>query len=187
MAGLATHLLRIAGWRVVGVPPDIPRCVLVFFPHTSNWDFPLLLLARSALGIRASYLGKHTLFRAPYGWFFRWLGGIPVERGEPQHLVSAIAEEFRRRSRLWLAMAPEGTRAKTDHWKSGFYRIALAAQVPVLLTFIDAGRKECGLCGLVALSGDEEQDLAAIRACYAGKRGIYPELAGDIRFRTSEH
>jgi 1-acyl-sn-glycerol-3-phosphate acyltransferase len=168
---------------VVGTPPEVPRCIVVFFPHTSNWDFPLLLLARSALGLRASYLGKHTLFRPPFGWIFRLLGGIPVHRQEAHHMVGEIAEEFRTRSRLWLAMAPEGTRAKTDHWKSGFYRIALAAQVPVLLSFIDASRKECGLGPLVYLSADVDRDLEVIRAFYGDKHGIYPELAGDVRFK----
>jgi 1-acyl-sn-glycerol-3-phosphate acyltransferase len=157
--------------------------VVVFAPHTSNWDFPLLLLARSALELRSSYLGKHTLFRPPFGWLFRALGGIPVNRSDAHHLVEQIANEFRTRDRLWLAMAPEGTRTKTDHWKSGFYRIALAARVPVLLSYIDASRKECGVGPLLELSGDSERDLALIREFYADKRGIHPELAGDVRFQ----
>jgi len=179
--------LKSAGWRVVGSPPDVARCVVVFAPHTSNWDFPLLLLARSALDLRASYLGKHTLFRPPFGWLFRRLGGIPVNREEAHHMVDQIAEEFRRRDHLWLAMAPEGTRAKTDHWKSGFYRIALAARVPILPCFVDASRKECGVGELFYPTGDVEQDLAALRAFYADRRGIYPELAGEIRFKGAEH
>ena len=186
MAAWARWVLRCAGWRVVGTAPKIPRCVLVFAPHTSNWDFPLLLLARSALGLRASYLGKHTLFRPPFGWVFRLLGGIPVERGESHHLVSQIAAEFEARPHLWLAMAPEGTRKKTDHWKSGFYRIALAAGVPVVLAYIDASQKECGLGVPFELSGDVDRDLDRIREFYAGKRGTYPELAGDIRLKGEE-
>jgi 1-acyl-sn-glycerol-3-phosphate acyltransferase len=160
--------------------------VIVFAPHTSNWDFPLLLLARDALGLRASYLGKHTLFRPPFGWIFRALGGIPVHRGEAHHLVDQIAHEFQARDHLWLAMAPEGTRQRTDHWKSGFYRIALAAKVPVLLTFIDAERKQCGVGPLLELSGDVERDLSLIREFYADKRGIHPEQAGEIRFKSAE-
>lgn len=187
MAAWARWVLRCAGWRVVGTPPTVPRCVVVFAPHTSNWDFPLLLLARSALGLRASYLGKHTLFRPPFGWVFRLLGGIPVERHEAHHLVNQIASEFKTRPRLWLAMAPEGTRKKTDHWKSGFYRIALAAQVPVLLSYIDASRRECGLGPMVELSGDVNHDLIVFRDFYADKRGIHPALEGDIRFKTAEH
>ena len=91
MAAWAHFVLKCVGWRVVGARPEIPRCVVLFVPHTSNWDFPLLLLARSALGLRASYLGKPTLFRPPFGWLLRLLGGIPVERGEHHHLVSQIA------------------------------------------------------------------------------------------------
>jgi 1-acyl-sn-glycerol-3-phosphate acyltransferase len=187
MASWARWLLNCAGWRVVGTPPAVPRCVIVFAPHTSNWDFPLLLLARSALGLRASYMGKHTLFRPPFGWLFRRLGGIPVRRDEAHHLVSQITAEFRARDHLWLAMAPEGTRAKTDHWKSGFYRIALAAAVPVLLSFIDASRKECGVGQLFYPTGDVERDLEVIRAFYADKRGVYPQLAGEVRFKSAEH
>lgn len=181
---LARALLRLFGWRLVGEAPNISHCVVIFAPHTSNWDFPLLLLVRFAVGGPVHYLGKHTLFRPPFGWFFRLTGGIPVVRHERRQLVKKATRLFRERSALWLALSPEGTRDKTDHWKSGFYRIALAARVPVLLTFVDAAKKECGLGGLVELTGDVERDLAPIRAFYATKRGIYPEQASTIRFKA---
>lgn len=178
----AVWALQVGGWRFVGEAPDVPSCLVVFAPHTSNWDFVLLVLVRAASGKRVSYLAKHTLFRPPFGWLFRALGGIPVERDERHHLVDRIAEAFERPGGLWLAMAPEGTRKKTNHWKSGFYYIALKAKIPLLLTFVDAGRKECGLGELVWLTGDVERDLAQIRAFYADKRGIFPEQASDVRF-----
>jgi 1-acyl-sn-glycerol-3-phosphate acyltransferase len=182
MRWLARSLLGAFGWRLVGEPPDAPRCVVIFAPHTSNWDFPLLLLLRGAAGRRVSYLAKHTLFRFPFGWFFRASGALPVERSEHHDLVDKLARSFRELPELWLAMSPEGTRARTDHWKSGFYYIALEARVPVLLAFIDARRRECGLGALIELTGDVTHDLARIAAFYADKQGIVPERASEIRF-----
>lgn len=179
---LARTLLRLTGWSVVGEAPTLARCVVIFAPHTSTWDFPLLILVKYAFGGPIHYLGKHTLFRPPFGWLFRATGGIPVVRHERRHFVDEAVRLFEERPSLWLAISPEGTRRKTDHWKSGFYRIALAAKVPVLLAFVDAAKKECGVGELVELSGDVERDLALVRAFYADKRGIVPELASTIRF-----
>jgi 1-acyl-sn-glycerol-3-phosphate acyltransferase len=181
---LARALLFVAGWRLVGRAPDVPRAVVIFAPHTSNWDFPIMILVKLAFGKPVHYLGKHTLFRPPFGWFFRATGGIPVVRHERRHFVKKAAEHFAERDELWLAVAPEGTRRRTDHWKSGFYRIALAAGVPVALAFLDASRKECGLGPLVELSGNPDEDLATFRAFYADKRGIHPERESAIRFKA---
>jgi 1-acyl-sn-glycerol-3-phosphate acyltransferase len=180
--GFPSAVLRLAGWQLVGRAPDVSHCVIVFAPHTSNWDFPIMLLVKFAFRHRVHYLGKHTLFRFPVAWFFRATGGIPVERSERHHLVTTMTRAFAERPELWLAIAPEGTRARRDHWKSGFYHIALAAKVPVLLAFLDASRKQCGIGDLIDLSGDEEEDLARIRAFYADKRGIRPQDESDIRF-----
>ena len=182
MKAIARAVLFVFGWRLVGRAPSVARCVVIFAPHTSNWDFPLLLLVRSAFGRKVHYLGKHTLFRPPFGWLFRLSGGIPVVRHEHHHVVDQAVRMFHEREQLWLAISPEGTRRKTDHWKSGFYRIALAAQVPVLPAFLDSERRECGLGALVTLSGDAEQDLARLRSFYLQKRGIHPEQASEIRF-----
>jgi 1-acyl-sn-glycerol-3-phosphate acyltransferase len=179
---LVRRLLGVFGWQLVGEPPAVMRCVIVFAPHTSNWDFPLLLLVRIALGRHVRYLAKHTLLRFPFGWFFRWTGAIPVQRREQNQLVSELCLAFERSAELWLALSPEGTRKKTDHWKSGFYHLALQARVPVLLAFVDASRKRCGVGPLLELSGDPERDVQAIRAFYADKRGIVPSAASDIRW-----
>ncbi len=183
-SGIAKLLLRLAGWRLTGVAPDVPRCLVIFAPHTSNWDFLVLLLVRAGFHRRVSYLGKHTLFRPPFGWLFRALGGIPVQRSEHHHLVKTIAQEFVKRERLWLCMAPEGTRQKTDYWRSGFYYIALEAKVPVLFAFLDAEKRECGLGDLLYLSGDVDADLETIRRFYADKRGFYPEQESRIAFQA---
>ncbi len=179
----ARALLRLLGWRVdVRLPPG-PKAVLVVYPHTSNWDFVIGILARFAIGVRVDFVGKDTLFRWPLGPVLRRLGGIPVNRREPTGLVGRLAEEMARRDRMWLAFAPEGTRAWTDHWKAGFYRLAVAAGAPVGLAFIDWGAREVGLSEYLVPTGDEARDLERIRAAYAGKRGKRPAQASEIRFR----
>jgi 1-acyl-sn-glycerol-3-phosphate acyltransferase len=185
-SGFAKALLKLAGWRLTGLAPEVPRCLVIFAPHTSNWDFVILLLVRAAFHRRVSFLAKHTLFRPPFGWLFRALDGIPVQRSEQRHMVQVIASEFTTRERLWLCMAPEGTRKKTDHWRSGFYYIALEAEVPIVCAFVDSKTRECGLGALIELSGDVDRDLAAIRAFYADKRGLYPDQASDIEFQRRD-
>jgi 1-acyl-sn-glycerol-3-phosphate acyltransferase len=179
---LSRAILGLFGWRVVFVPPPVPKAVVIVYPHTSNWDFPIGVLARSVIAIPIGFIGKDTLFRPPFGGFFRWLGGIPVNRRESTGLVATLTGYFDRADSLYLAIAPEGTRSKVDHWKSGFYRLALAANVPLGLAFIDYSRREIGIEVWLDLCGREEEDLARIRAGYAGKRGRRPEKEGDIRF-----
>lgn len=182
---VARWCLRVCGWRLVGTAPDVPRCVIIFAPHTSNWDFPLLLAVRFAFNRRVTYLAKSTLFRFPIARLLRATGALAVERSERHALVEQLVSELGRRDELWLAMSPEGTRAWTDHWKSGFYHIAREARVPLLLAFIDARARECGLGELLELSGDVERDMELLRAFYSGKQGIVPERAGDIRLRPA--
>lgn len=184
MRSVAALVLRLFGWRLVGEPPAVPRCLVIFAPHTSNWDFPILLLVKLGSGRPVYYLGKHSLFRPPFGWLFRFSGGIPVERGKPNRRVERIVRLFRERSDFWLAISPEGTRARTDHWKSGFYRIAIGAQVPLLLVFIDSATRQCGIGKLLELTGEPELDLARIAEFYRDKRGIEPANASEIRFRA---
>ena len=179
----ARALLRWCGWRLVGEAPSVAHCVIVFAPHTSSWDFPLLLAVREAFGRPVAYLAKHTLFWFPLGGMLRGTGAIPVDRTERQALVSRLAQAFRERESLWLALSPEGTRDRTDHWKSGFYHVAREAGVPLLPAFIDAGRRECGLGGLIELTGDKDADMERLRAFYSGKRGIVPSRESEIRLR----
>jgi 1-acyl-sn-glycerol-3-phosphate acyltransferase len=176
-------LLRLAGWRIELVWPPVPKALVIVYPHTSNWDFIVGILARAAIAIPIGFVGKDSLFRPPFGGLFRRLGGIPVNRRISTGFVDGLVEAFARADRLYLAIAPEGTRAKVDHWKSGFYHVARSAGVPVGLAFIDYARREVGIGHWLTLSGDEAADLARIRACYAGKRGKKPEKEGDIRFR----
>jgi 1-acyl-sn-glycerol-3-phosphate acyltransferase len=178
---IARALLALLGWRTQVVLPPGPRCVIVFYPHTSNWDFVFGYLTKLAWGFPAHFLGKHTLFRGPFGPLLRRMGGIPVDRSARSGIISQLVEEFSRRPRLWLALAPEGTRARTDHWKSGFYRLALDAGVPLGLAYADYRERVFALTTYLTLTGDPEQDVARLRAFYAGKVGKHPEQASDIR------
>ena len=178
---LATRMLALLGWRVDVVAPPGPKGIIIVYPHTSNWDFPIGYLTKMAMGLPIAFVGKDTLFRWPVGGLLRRMGGIPVNRRERTGLIGQMVEEFRKRDWMWLAIAPEGTRSHVAHWKSGFYRLALEAGVPVGLAFIDYGKREVGLRDYVRMTGDREADMQRIRAAYAGKVGLLPERAGEIR------
>lgn len=178
--------LRLLGWTVDAELPPQPRGVVVVYPHTSNWDFVVGYLAKVAAGLPLQWIGKDSLFRWPFGGLLRRMGGIPVRRGARAGFIAELAQEFAARDRLWIAIAPEGTRAYTDHWKSGFYHLALAARVPIGLAAIDWGRKRIELRRTLELSGDPEVDLQALRAFYHGVRGLRPERASAIRFAAPD-
>jgi 1-acyl-sn-glycerol-3-phosphate acyltransferase len=178
---LARLALRLIGWTCPDLPQRPDRAVVIGYPHTSNWDFPIGLLGMAALGLNARWAGKDNLFRGPAAPLMRWLGGISVNRRERTGFVERIAAELRRQDRFILAIAPEGTRSLMPGWKSGFYRIARAADVPVLVAKIDYAHREVGLLATIALSGDEAADMALIAACYRDCKGRRPELASPIR------
>ncbi len=175
-------LLRLLGWKLVGQLPKDKKYVVIFAPHTSNWDFVLMLMVRFCFKMKIGYLGKHTLFKPPFGWFFRMFGGIPVERNSANNVVDQVAAIIKQKEEIQFALAPEGTRSYKPYWKSGFYHIALRAQVPIVMTFLDSKTKEIGIGDVLRPSGNQEQDLDVIRAFYKDKAGIRPELTSDIRF-----
>ena len=182
---LAAALLRAAGWtlRFDGLPAK--QGVIVVYPHTSNWDFPVGLLAKWAMGVPVHFWGKASLFRVPlFGRWMRSLGGIPVDRSAPQGVVEAMVQRFvaaRERGEFhWLVLSPEGTRSYRDHWRSGFYRVALGARVPVGIATLDWGRRTIDLRRFVELSGDPVADLALIAGHLQGVRGRRPELAAPV-------
>jgi 1-acyl-sn-glycerol-3-phosphate acyltransferase len=160
------------------------KYVIIGAPHTSNWDFPLTLLALSALGLQFCWVGKHTLFRGPLRFLFSSIGGIPVDRGtHSSGLVDDMIALFQARSSMILAIAPEGTRSKKSHWKTGFYHIARAAEVPLALGYIDYGKKEIGVGKWFNPTDIPEDDILIIKTFYAGKTGKFPEKQSDIRIR----
>lgn len=176
-------MLALLGWRVDIVLPPGPRCVIAVYPHTSNWDFLVGYLAKLAGGLPVHFVGKHTLFRWPLGPLLRRMGGIPVDRRSAAGVIGVLAREMRSRPFMWLAIAPEGTRAHVSHLKSGFYRVAVAAKVPIGLAFIDYATRTVGLREYITPTGDEGADLERIRAIYSGTVAKWPALAGEIRFR----
>lgn len=179
----ALGLLRLAGWKTVLVWPPGPKGIIVVYPHTSNWDFIVGLLFRIGHGFKANWVGKAEMFPAMFRALLERLGGIPVDRRHAGGFVEAILAEFRRRNWMWLAIAPEGTRSYTDYLKYGFYQLALAADLPVGLAYIDYGTRTAGIDTYVRFSGDRERDMEQLRKFYAGKRGRRPELAGQIRLK----
>jgi len=179
-------ILRLGRWKTVGEVPQLPKMVIIGAPHTSNWDFPIGMLAARALGVKIRFLGKHTLFRPPFGWFFRMLGGIPVDRSRPGGIIGQIGEAFASTERLTMVIAPEGTRSHRPYWKSGFYEIARAAGVPVVLARIDAGRRQVLVGPTIETTGDVSADMDRIRPFYEGIPGIKPEKAGTVRLRGED-
>ena len=169
-----------------GEPPTDPKYVLIAAPHTSNWDFPYMLAMAMALGVRISWVGKESLFRGPMGWMMRRLGGISVRRGERSGSVSTLAERFAAEDKLVIVVPAEGTRDATDHWKSGFYRIAHAAGVPIVCGYLDYGRRTGGFGSVVYPTDNLSADMDKIRAFYSGMDGKYPDQVGVIRLREED-
>ena len=167
---LARAILALFGWRVTGEVPDRAKMVAIVAPHSTNWDFVVGILVVFALGLRVRYLGKHTLFHPPLGWLMRWLGGTPVVRESPQGAVQDAAEMIAREDKVLLGIAPEGTRTPGKPWRSGFYNIATAAQVPILPAAFDYPANALRLFPLFEPTGDYKADLARLQALYAGIR-----------------
>ncbi len=165
-------VLALIGWKIRGGELERQRCVMIGAPHTSNWDFPLMIMAVLKLKLRIYWMGKHTLFPFPFASLMKWLGGIPIDRGRPHNVVRETVRQFEQHDELIVLVPPEGTRSKVKHWKSGFYHIASNAGVPILLGYVDAGKKEAGVADFYRPSGDLERDMAAIREFYAEKRGL---------------
>jgi 1-acyl-sn-glycerol-3-phosphate acyltransferase len=178
-------LLPLFGWKTEGQLPDSPKWVCVVAWHTSNWDFFFGLLTSWVFRMHTSFLGKAPLFKGPFGWFFRAVGGIPVDRSRHNNMVAAAVDAFKTRPNLIFVIAPEGTRRKTDCWKSGFYQIALQAKVPIVLAYLDYGRKVGGLGPAIHPTGDVEADLAKIREFYDTVTPQHAELKSDLRFRDT--
>ncbi len=173
LRALSVAILKIAGWRIEGaLPPEATKCVLIAAPHTSNWDLPFTLMTAFALRLNIYWIGKASIFTPPFGPLMRWLGGIAVRREQSNNLVAASAAALKAADgRVQLIVPPEGTRAKTRHWKTGFYYIALGAEVPILLAYMDYTQKRAGLGPVFQPTGDIERDMLSIKAFYAPFQG----------------
>ncbi len=164
--GLLVALYRLRGWHIDGRPPAAKKFVLVGAPHTSNWDFAVFLGATDELGIRASYLGKHSLFRWPLRRFMLDMGGIPVDRSKRSNYVEQVIAEFARRDELALVIAPEGTRHSDGRWRSGFYHIAIGAGVPIGPAWLDRRTRRAAIGEAMLPTGDYAADLRRIAQFY---------------------
>lgn len=185
LKAIAKTILKLGGWEIVGGIPEVKKAVLIAAPHTSNWDGYWLLVYKVAVGLDIRFLAKHTLFWWPLGTLLRALGAKPLNRSAGGDVVRDIARDFENNESFYLALAPEGTRSWKPFWKTGFYRIATAARVPVVLGFIDYRTKRLGLGDTIILSGDTEKDLDVIRTFYKPLVGRRPELASPIKFPPS--
>ena len=177
---LARFGLRLCGWRLdLGEPPPRPF-VFIGAPHTSNWDFPLMLAAVLSLRCDARWLGKDSLFRPPFGGVMRWLGGIPVDRSSPQNLVAQMAGFIREHPDVILCVPPEGTRKKVDRWRTGFYFIALEAGIPIVMTVLDADTRTIRNLGFHMPQGNADSEILEIQHKYRGFRGLIPQNTFEL-------
>jgi 1-acyl-sn-glycerol-3-phosphate acyltransferase len=181
MRWLAERFLKLRGWQFTGEVPPHDKFVAIGVPHTSNWDFIVFLAVVSHFKLPARVIGKNSLVRWPFGGLMRRLGIIPVDRDSGQGLVEQMVIEFSRADPMVLVVAPEGTRRRAKNWKSGFYRIATAAEVPIVLAYIDWPSKRAGLGPTLGVTGDPVADMDEIRRFYAGVHGKHPERESPIR------
>ncbi len=177
---IARFILRFAGWRTAVISPGTSRYVMIGAPHTSNWDFFVMLLLMAVENIPIRWLGKDTLFWWPLGIFMRSLGVIPVNRRARKNLVDQIAARYDEHDELIIGLSPEGTRGKTTRWRTGFYYIALKADVPIVMAYIDYKNKVCGLGPSIKPTGDIQADFKVIREFYSGIVGKHPHKQGEI-------
>ncbi|MBB5018581.1 1-acyl-sn-glycerol-3-phosphate acyltransferase [Chitinivorax tropicus] len=174
-AWISIIMLKMTGWRLEGSFPALPKYVMIAAPHTSNWDFPVTLGICFAARAKIYWMGKSSLFRGPMGPIMRWLGGIAVDRSKSNNLVQQIVDVYNQSERLVITIPPEGTRSKVRYWKTGFYHIAVGAQVPIVLAFLDFKKKIGGFGPVFYPTGNIEKDMAEIQAFYKGITGKNPD------------
>ncbi len=170
-------MIRLLGWNIhPEMPPEIKKCVLVMAPHTSNWDFFIGNMAFWGIfKVDVKFLIKKELFFPPLGWVLKWMGGIPVDRKNKTNLTAQLKTQYSKQEKLTLVVTPEGTRSYNPNWKKGFYYIAQAANVPIVLGFMDYPSKSGGIIQVFHPTGDLEKDIIAIKKIYSNYKGKFPE------------
>lgn len=172
---------KILGWKLIGnFPPEIKKCVVIVIPHTSNLDFFIALLVRGILGIKINFVGKKELFLFPFGYYFRAVGGAPLDRSGGKNNVDATVEVFEKHEVFRLALSPEGTRKKVTELRTGFYYIALKAKVPIIPVAFDFGKKEVKIGDAFMPSGNYEKDMKIVLPFYKGVVGKIPERSYQV-------
>lgn len=171
----AVLYLKLTGWKKEGQAPKDDKYIVIAAPHTSNWDFPITLAFLLSFKIKPCWMGKDSMFRWPFGSFFRLLGGIPIDRSRSNNAVEQSIEAIKKRMKMALVISPEGTRKRVSYWKTGFYHIAQGAGVPIALGFLDYARRAGGFGQVFNTTGNIEADMQAIQLFYKGITGKYPE------------
>jgi 1-acyl-sn-glycerol-3-phosphate acyltransferase len=183
---LARWLLHLTGWQLVGTRPQCDHYVLIAAPHTSNWDFPLMLIFAAAFDIRVTWMAKHSLFYPPMGWIMRALGGMPITRNRNQNVVAAMVAAFETAPHLVLLVPTEGTREKSEYWKSGFYHIARQAGVPIVPSFLDFGSKRGGFGPALVTGQSVTLDMQYFRDFYLDMQGKHAAQFGPVKLREED-
>ena len=178
--------LKLTGWSIEGGAPNVSHAVVVGAPHTSNWDLFYMLAITGVLRVRVNWLGKHTLFIPPFRYLLKALGGIPVDRRAASGAVRQAASQLQQPEPMLLAIAPSGTRSRRDHWKGGFYWIALRAKVPIVCGYLDYAKRQGGFSPPIHLTGDLEKDMDQVRAFFADKEGRHPDKKSRVYLRAEE-
>jgi len=179
----ASKILDLTGWYCQPIPEQYSKAVVAYAPHTSNWDFPLLIGARFANKVNVQWAGKSEMFRWPFKSVLRFLGGVPIERSRSTNMVQTVVNIFNSQERFLYAMSPEGTRKYQDFWRSGFYYIALEANVPIILYCLDYENKRVTIGDVINVTGDIEKDLAAIDMIFKDVEPKYKEKYCLAKFK----
>jgi len=168
---------KILRWKLVGDFPQIPKCVVIIVPHTSWVDFFLGLLVRKVIDMEINFIAKKSLFQPPFGWYFRWMGGAPIDRSKTSDTVAAVTKIFNAREKFRLALSPEGTRKKVTGWRTGFYYIAKSAGVPIVMVAFDFGKKQVKISDPQIPTGDRLADFDKYGDFFKGVVGKVPEYS----------
>ncbi|MFN8614016.1 MAG: 1-acyl-sn-glycerol-3-phosphate acyltransferase [Vulcanimicrobiota bacterium] len=184
---LALIFMRALGWKFEGPQPVQKKFVLLGAPHTSNWDFLLTLALIGHFRLPLRYMVKNQVFRWPWAGLLKSLGAIPIDRSRRVNVVESTIEALKTYDQIVIGILPEGTRKRTEYWKSGFYHIAHGAGVPVVLARVDAASKTLRLGESFLLSGDVEADMAKIADFYKGVTAIYPDCFGPVRLKPADN
>ncbi|MDI9257038.1 1-acyl-sn-glycerol-3-phosphate acyltransferase [Flavobacterium sedimenticola] len=172
---------RLMGWKIIGtINPEVKKCVMMVMPHTCNFDFFIGLLSRGIIGLEMNFVGKKELFVFPFGYYFRSIGGAPLDRSGGKNVVDAIVDVFNARDVFRMAIAPEGTRKKVHQLKTGFYYIALKAGVPIIPIAFDYAKKEVRIGNPVSVTGNYEADMEIILPHFKGAVGRFPEKQFEV-------
>jgi 1-acyl-sn-glycerol-3-phosphate acyltransferase len=178
--------MKLAGWKVQIDELNHDKVVIIAAPHTSNWDFVVVMGTVFLARIKFSWMAKESLFKNPLGLFMRALGGIPIDRANAKDVVGGTIKAFNQSEKLFIGITPSGTRKKTEYWKSGFYRIAIGAKVPIACGYLDYKRKVAGIGLTFIPTGNISKDMDRIREFYQQKMGKHPELTSIIRLKNEQ-